>query len=180
MTRVVIVPGIGGSGETHWQTSWEATLPGAVRIRPSSWDEPRLADWLRAIDDVAPDTDTILVAHSMGCLAVATWLGANPGAVAGAFLVAPADPDGPAYPDAAREFGVAGAPLGVPALVVASTDDPYGSYAFAERAAQSWAAGIVSVGALGHVNADSGLGAWEDGAALFREFAGSLACAAVV
>ncbi|WP_395242623.1 RBBP9/YdeN family alpha/beta hydrolase [Agromyces sp. MMS24-K17] len=177
MTRVVIVPGIGGSGEEHWQTHWEAATPGAVRIRPASWDEPGLDDWLRAIDATAPDADTVLVAHSMGCLAVATWLAANPGVVAGAFLVAPADPEGPAYPAEAAEFGVADGPLGVPALVVASTDDPYGSYAFAERAAQAWGAGIVSVGPVGHVNVASGLGSWDDGAALLTEFIGSLACA---
>ena len=44
--HLVIIPGIGGSGPTHWQTLWESD--GSTRIAPSSWDEPDLADWLAA------------------------------------------------------------------------------------------------------------------------------------
>ncbi|QEO15519.1 alpha/beta hydrolase [Agromyces intestinalis] len=178
MTRIVIVPGIGGSGPEHWQTRWEATLPAAVRIRPASWDEPRLVDWLRAIDDTAPGRDTVFVAHSMGCLAVAEWLTRHPRGAAGAFLVAPPDPAGPEYPDAAREFTVPRGTLGVPALVIASSDDPYAPGDAAERFARAWGAGLDVVGAFGHLNTASGLGEWAEGRERFDAFASQVAAAA--
>ncbi|WP_394552599.1 RBBP9/YdeN family alpha/beta hydrolase [Agromyces sp. MMS24-JH15] len=179
MARVVIVPGINGSGEGHWQTEWERRIPGAVRIAPGDWDAPELDDWLRAIDATEPDDDTVFVAHSMGCLAVATWLAERRGTAAGAFLVAPPDPDGPGFPAEARGFAAADGPLGVATLVVASTDDPYGSARWAADVARLWGAGFTSVGALGHVNIASGVGAWDDGADLFEEFTAGLACARV-
>ena len=44
-----------------------------MRISPASWDEPELDDWLEAITRVTTP-DSVLVAHSLGCLAVANWL----------------------------------------------------------------------------------------------------------
>ena len=39
----VIVPGIGGSGEAHWQSLWEQSWGDeAIRIEPPSWNEPVL------------------------------------------------------------------------------------------------------------------------------------------
>ncbi|UOE45652.1 RBBP9/YdeN family alpha/beta hydrolase [Agromyces larvae] len=177
MPRVVIVPGIGGSGADHWQTRWQAFHGDWVRIRPGSWDEPRLDDWLRAIDATSPHTGTVFVAHSMGCLAVAEWLTRHPSAAAGAFLVAVPDPDGPAYPAAAAEFGEPRDPLGVPALVVASSDDPYASFSSAERVALRWGAELWAVGPHGHLNAASDLGNWSAGLERFDAFAASLGAA---
>ncbi|RXZ41520.1 RBBP9/YdeN family alpha/beta hydrolase, partial [Agromyces binzhouensis] len=64
---LVIVPGIGGSGPLHWQSRWEAALPGVLRIAPASWDEPEVADWVAAIDRAvaASPTPPLLVAHSL-------------------------------------------------------------------------------------------------------------------
>jgi uncharacterized protein len=33
MTPIVIVPGLGGSGETHWQTHLQRSLPNATRVQ---------------------------------------------------------------------------------------------------------------------------------------------------
>ncbi len=40
----VMVPGIGGSDDAHWQTLWERRWGDeiAVRIEPSSWSQPDL------------------------------------------------------------------------------------------------------------------------------------------
>ena len=46
----LIVPGISGSGDEHWQTLWQdAWGSAASRISPSSWDNPDLGDWCRAL-----------------------------------------------------------------------------------------------------------------------------------
>jgi uncharacterized protein len=107
MTAFINLPGIGGSDAGHWQTAWEASDTRFSRIAPGSWDEPRLDDWIEALDRsaaAAPSTP-ILVAHSLGCLLVAHWAARRPGAaVAGVFLVGVPDPNGPASPPTACPF----------------------------------------------------------------------------
>ena len=173
---LTIVPGINDSTAKHWQSRWQATQTDAVRIRPASWDEPDLENWITAVDAAVTTPDTIIVAHSLGCLAAAAWLTRNPGRVRGALLVAPPDRFGPEFPQAAPTFQAAEpAPLGVPALVVASADDPYCALGIARTLAATWGAGFVEVGRIGHINNASNLGAWPAGRALLDEFALSLA-----
>lgn len=172
LTDVVVVPGIGGSGPEHWQSRWETAHPGWRRLRPSSWDEPDLADWHGALDACEP-VGSLVVAHSLGCLALASWLVRRPAAARprGVVLVAPPDPSGPAFPAAAATFTEpVDAPLGVPALVLASTDDPYSSLEHACARAGAWGAGLVDLGPVGHVNAASGLAAWRTGLDLVAAF----------
>ena len=172
---LTIVPGINDSNQKHWQTRWQATQSDAVRIRPSSWDEPDLDDWIAAVDAAVSTPDTIIVAHSLGCLAVAAWLARNPGRVRGAMLVAPPNTGGATFPAAAPTFrSVKPAVLGVPALVIASADDPFCALGTARTLAAGWGAGFVEVGRAGHINSASNLGAWPVGRALLDEFAESL------
>ena len=168
---LTIVPGIDGSDADHWQTAWQAAT-GAVRIRPASWDQPDLEDWVAAIDvTVRQAGDTILVAHSLGCLAASVWLSRNPGQVRGALLVAPPDRFAGTFPAAAPSFrSLDPVPLGSPALLVASEDDPYCDPAAARALADAWGADLVSVGNLGHINNRSNIGGWPQGRALFADF----------
>ncbi len=87
-------------------------------------------------------------------------------AIAGALFVAPADP---AHLDIANDL-VAGA-LPVPSTLVASTNDPWLKFVKAGALAAQWGSRFVSAGAIGHINADSGLGAWPEGFALLRDVA---------
>ena len=172
---LTIVPGINDSIDKHWQSRWQATQTDAVRIRPASWDQPDLENWIDAVDAAVSTPDTLIVAHSLGCLAAAAWLARNPGRVRGALLVAPPDRFGPQFPQAAPTFRAAEpALLGTPALVVASTDDPFCALGTARSLAAVWGAGFVEVGSVGHINAASRLGAWPAGRALLDEFALSL------
>ena len=176
----LIIPGINGSGPDHWQSRWQDTWgASASRIAPSSWDEPDVADWCHALDRAAGrrgPSGVVLVAHSLGCLAAATWLARPQPGVRGAFLVAPPDAAGPSFPaTAAASFTACEtAALTVPGLVVSSDDDPYCTPRTAQRLAAGWGAGHVSIGPAGHVNAASGLGAWECGRALLRAFTAGL------
>lgn len=183
---IVILPGIGGSGDNHWQSLWERRWKNEnaniVRFAPPDWNQPKLEDWLLALDQAIKDVGKppVLVAHSLSCLLVAHWahqrgqLAAQ--LVRAAFLVAVPDPDGPAFPPQAQTFkAVARNPLPFPALVVCSTNDPYGTVDYAKSCAQSWQADCVAAGALGHINGASNIGDWPQGQALFASFCAALA-----
>jgi uncharacterized protein len=170
MTQVLILPGIGGSGPEHWQTRWERLHPGYRRIEMPDWDAPELAVWLKRIDEavLAAPTSPVIVAHSLGCLAVAHWA-ARGGVLRAALLVAVPDPSGALFPRAAESFGPL--PLvrfGFPTRVVSSHDDPYGSFEHAARCAAAWGSELCDAGNVGHINADSHLGDWEEGEGLLR------------
>ncbi|MFI6732775.1 RBBP9/YdeN family alpha/beta hydrolase [Nonomuraea sp. NPDC050451] len=173
--RYVIIPGINGSDEHHWQTLWQAEWGAcASRISPSSWDEPELDDWCRAIDravDEHPSADVVLVAHSLGCLAAACWVARHQPDIRGVLLVAPPDNTGPNFPAEAPTFATVDAtPLHVPGLVISSDDDPYCSAEVALRLAADWGLQHVGVGLAGHINSASRLGRWDSGHALLTAF----------
>ncbi|THK37240.1 serine hydrolase family protein [Ensifer sp. MPMI2T] len=178
MTSIIILPGIGGSGEAHWQTLWEKEDPKMQRFRPTSWDEPDLADWISALERsvAAAPKPPILVAHSLACLLVAHWQQASTLTVAGAFLVAVPDPQAAAFPNEAQSF--ANPPteaLRFPSLIVASADDPYGPLDYARGRARQWQSRLVEIGARGHINGESGLGDWPEGLILLTSFAAECA-----
>jgi predicted alpha/beta hydrolase family esterase len=83
----------------------------------------------------------VLSCHSLSCSLAAHWAKRNrPGRVAAAFLVSPTDVDLPEHLPGVRDF--APMPLAkfpVPALVVASANDPYVTLARAKEFAENWA-----------------------------------------
>lgn len=166
------VPGLYGSGPDHWQTRWEERED-VRRVDLGAWDNPHRSHWITKLDLVIAyeREPVVLVAHSLGCLAVAWWAALASadrcGQVAGALLVAPPDVERvDAHPILQRFAPVPRVTLPFPAIVVASVDDPYAtierSYAFAIR----WGTEFREVGALGHINAESGIGAWPEGQAM--------------
>lgn len=176
MVAYVIIPGIDGSDERHWQSLWEKRWgPSAVRIAPASWSRPDLPDWVAAVQasyEIASrrDDQVVLVAHSLGCWAAAHWLEqARPDTVA-ALLVAPPDPQGPAFPRGAAPtfLGLSARPLPCPSLMVASDDDPYCDPKTSASFAHEWHAQGHLVEGHGHINSDSGLGDWQAGLELLR------------
>jgi predicted alpha/beta hydrolase family esterase len=178
MTDIIILPGIGGSGESHWQTHWEKTHPRMRRFRPSDWDRPDRNDWIAALErevELSP-APPLLVAHSLACLLVAHWQQASSLPVAGAFLVAVPDPRTQAFPQEACDFiDPPAGPLRMPSLIVASGNDPFGTPRYARERAEAWGSGLVDIGAAGHVNGQSGLGDWPHGMNLLTAFATGLA-----
>ena len=73
--HTLIIPGYGNSGPQHWQSLWQGARPNSSRFEPKSWDQPLRSDWVEALENsvAALGPDTILVAHSLGCLTVAHW-----------------------------------------------------------------------------------------------------------
>jgi predicted alpha/beta hydrolase family esterase len=176
--QLLTVPGIDGSGPDHWQSRWEQ-LPErrCHRFAPSSWAEPEARDWVAAIERGVAESgpDTVVVAHSLGCLAAAQVAATGAG-IRGVVLVSPPDIGGPAFPRAARGFEeLEPVPLRVPGLVIASSDDPYCSPAAGVALASAWEVRRLEVGAVGHINEASGLGAWVPGWQLVQAFLAGLA-----
>jgi predicted alpha/beta hydrolase family esterase len=177
MHDIITLPGLGGSGETHWQTLWERADARVTRFQPLSWDQPDLADWEQSLERAVARcaTPPLLVAHSLSCLLVAHWATRFSSAIAGACLVAVPDPDGVNFPIEAASFRpVPDGALRFPSLIIASTNDPYGALDVTQQRARDWQSGLVVAGALGHINASSGLGDWPQGRALLEAFRAGL------
>lgn len=167
---ILTVPGLGGSGPSHWQTLWEQSRPDTSRVELGMWDTPHRNSWVTKLDQAIRQAQApvVLVAHSLGCLAVAWWaeLSGQPFGwpVVGALLVAPADVDRPgAAPQLAGFRPTPARPLPFPSIVVASSDDPWVAPERANELARGWGSLFVDAGAQGHLNAASGIGWWEDG-----------------
>jgi hypothetical protein len=143
----------------------------------SDWDQPRLETWHGAIVEAVEQSvrPVILVAHSLGVLAVAHAAPALRGKVRGGFLVAPpARPALAAIDSVDPAFAGPVGALAFPALLVASRDDPYASYEASENLAAILEADLVNAGNAGHINSESGYGPWPEGLMRFAAFLGSL------
>lgn len=167
MRPVLLIPGIYNSGPAHWHTLWQQRHPHVQRVEQADWAFPVCDTWVQALDAavVAAPAEPILVAHSLGCLAAVHWAARRPRPVSALLLVAVPDPAGPAFPADARGFAhlPAALPRVGPLVMMSSSSDPYSTPAFSARCAQAWGAEHLPMGALGHINADSGLGDWPAG-----------------
>lgn len=165
MATTLIIPGLHNSGHDHWQTWFETHVPGSVRVIQRDWKDANLPDWSgrvrREINRIPGKL--FLVAHSFGVLAAVQAAQDHADRIGGALLVAPADPE---------RFGVADylplEPLAFNSVVVASTNDPWMRHDRAAHWADLWGSDFVSLGAVGHINADSGFGPWPEGLALLQ------------
>jgi uncharacterized protein len=169
--RVLIVPGLHGSGPDHWQSRWQQLYPGFERVEQARWDVPDLPLWSDRLDQTLQRSSrpVLLVAHSFGVLTSVHRAAAGAANVIAALLVAPADPD---------KFGVSSllpqVPLPFPSIMVGSTNDPWMSSDRAACWAAVWGSEFVNAGALGHVNAESDLGDWDVGQALLQRLAAGM------
>lgn len=171
----LILPGINNSGPAHWQSLWEVANPDFVRVQQRDWDNPVCREWVETLENSVAEagTDVVLVAHSLACLLVAHWAARTHLDIKGALLVALPDPDGLNFPKEAIGFShFPIKPFIFPSIVVASSNDPYGSLDFARSTALGWGSRFVNIGDVGHISSNSGLGKWEKGFALFKELAG--------
>ncbi len=170
-TPVLILPGLGNSGPQHWQTLWEQRHLHFQRVNQRDWIRPVCGEWVGVLDAAVKTCTSppVLVAHSLACLLVAHWASRSTSAIRGALLVAIPDPDAPEFPADARGFSpLPMRPFPFSSIVVASADDPLGSLAHATHCAAVWRSDCVEIGAAGHINADSGLGDWNEGYVLLQ------------
>jgi len=184
---LLIVPGYRGSGPDHWQSWLHANVAGSRRLDEVDWNEPILEKWsaviTRELDKAhAP---VCLVAHSFGCLAALHAAARRARRVAGALLVAPADPDrfSPVglrtlADEAARESiaqQLPRRPLPFPVSIVVSRNDPWIGFAKSVYLASLWGGRLIDAGHAGHINAASGYGPWPEIASMLRALSGKIA-----
>ena len=177
--RVLLLPGWLDSDATHWQSRWEA-LHGHRRVAQYDWVWPRRGDWMARLDEAVLDEDmpVLLVGHSLGCQLVAAWAAhsTHTARVRGALLVAPPDTEREDMPPNLFNWRpIVRVRLPFSSLAVVSTDDPFCSLERAAQMAADWGSAMLSVGARGHINGDSGLGDWPEGLALLQRLAASTA-----
>ena len=171
--RLLIVPGLNGSGPDHWQTLWEETY-GGERVNQRDWGNPDLAEWIGTLNATvtARAERTVIIAHSLGCLTVAHWTRAfpeNTGQIQCALLVAPPDVESSSYiPEALRQFA-SHEIIPFPSVLVGSENDHYMTLESAQELAGNWNSHFINAGAVGHINLDSGHGPWPQGEALLTE-----------
>lgn len=173
-STVLILPGIGNSGPEHWQSLWGKANPSFARVRQRDWDRPVCSEWLDVLEKsvAGVGANAVLVAHSLACALVAHWAARTNFRIKGALLVASPNPDGPNFPKEAVGFSpLPLKPLSFPSIVVASTNDPYGSVEFAKSMASAWGSCFVNIGPAGHINSKSGLGEWNEGFSLLQQLA---------
>jgi predicted alpha/beta hydrolase family esterase len=174
MPTKLIIPGLNGSGEGHWQDHWLKDDADAVLVEQRDWSRPDLNEWTDRVETaLARHPGSILIAHSIGAF-VAANLAARPSRhlVKGAMLVAPVDPFRVSilHPGAVELRPMPVGTLPFPSILVASRDDPYMAFEDARIYADSLGSDFVDLGLAGHINIGSGYGRWKKGYRLAARF----------
>jgi predicted alpha/beta hydrolase family esterase len=173
-TNLLILAGLGNSGEKHWQSYWLQKFKNSSKLAQENWQEPILEEWLSNLTEAISklDSPTILVAHSLAVSMVLHWAAANTNPnIIGALLVAPADVDSPDHtPEIIWNFSpIPTKKLEFPSIVITSANDPYISLERAQYFAKMWGSNFINIGQKGHVNSDSNLEFWEEGQLILEE-----------
>ena len=175
---LVIVPGLRGHVEDHWQTRLAAKPPDAVVVPSFGRDKRDLAGRVADLHQVISDADRPgdHRGPQRGVLTTLHWARQHDLPVRGALLATPPDlarPLPPEYPtlDQLEESGwlpVPRAPLPFPSIVAASTNDALGDFENVRSLAQAWGSRFIDVGPVGHLNPASGYGDWPGAEALLH------------
>jgi uncharacterized protein len=184
---LLMVPGLNNSGPDHWQTKWEAERDDCLRVDLGMWDKPHRNTWVNKLGLAIHKCSrpVILVAHSLGCYAVAWWAlyeqPARGSPVIGALLVAPPDVDSIDRANPLACFApTPEIELPFDTIVVASHDDHYMAYERARSLAKIWGGQFADAGRVGHINADSALGNWPFGSFLLDQLIARTTCKAEI
>jgi predicted alpha/beta hydrolase family esterase len=172
MASIIIVPGWRDSGPGHWQSLWAEQLPGAVRVQQDDWITPSRSAWVASITRTILEQSgpVVIVAHSLGCIATTHLPTEATERIEGALLVAPADPERRGI---LADFApVPYQPLPYRSIIVASSNDPYCPVRTAGAYARAWGSEFVRLQKAGHINIESGFGAWPLGLALLQSLTG--------
>ncbi|BCI68903.1 RBBP9/YdeN family alpha/beta hydrolase [Acetobacter aceti] len=166
---VLIVPGLDGSGEHHWQSLWKHfLLHQGVFVRSveqHDWNSPDLETWKKTLVSSVQHCSrpVLVVAHSLGALLTVHCADLE---IAGALLVAPADAEETRAPARVRVRDFAPLPQGTlrfPSVLVTSDNDEWLSPARARFMAHCWGADLFPAGRVGHIGNQENLGIWREG-----------------
>ena len=173
MEKILIVPGLFGSGEGHWQRHWLEDVAGSRLVEQADWSRPCLDEWIERLEAELADGPAYIVAHSMGChVTAALGRRASAARVRGAMLVAPCDlpitrrlhPENLAAVHASQP-----GKLPFPSAVVGSLNDIYMPFENLTEITAEWGSDVHILGQAGHINIESGYGRWTGGYGVFRQ-----------
>ena len=185
MKQIILqLPGWLGSGPGHWQSQWEQQW-GDQRVEQVDWQQPLRGDWQIALQehmwsqqqDEAISTRFVLVAHGLACHLIAAWAAHSPHVdwVSAALLVAP--PDLSPGQDLAAALPTWSPPilqtLPFPSVMLSSDNDTYASPEASAKMAWAWGCAHQVLPQAGHLDADSGLGAWPQGRVVLNDLMAS-------
>lgn len=166
MATTLLVPGLDGGGEGHWLSWLEAAIPDTRRVVPPDPTEPDLSEWSAVVSWQLHrcEEPVFLVAHGFGCLAAVRAASDFPDRIEGAMLVAPFDPD-----NLRLAWLLPEEPLGFPATIVASTNDPHMRLSKAAFWAGYWSCDFVNAGRAGSIDQAAGYGPWPAALSIMHE-----------
>lgn len=163
--KIVIVPDYGGTGKDHWLEHWRSNHPDAMRFAEHDPRDPTCKAWVRGIEDAVASAGprTSLVAHGLGCLAVAHWAATTHRCIDAAMLISVPDVDATGrIPAQATGFlPVPRKALPFHTLMVAAETD--GDYQHAIAHANDWDATLVLVGSISHETRPGTRHTWDEG-----------------
>lgn len=165
----LIIPGLDGSRPGHWQQWWLDTDPDARPVHLTELHNPVPQAWeMELASAILDHPGAVLVGHSLGAVLAARVLTKWPHLdVKAALLVAPAEDA--SHPRAGIFAPLPELPLGRPATVVASRNDPWMTLARARDLSHLWQARFIDLGEAGHINIEAGFGPWPLGLSLRDE-----------
>lgn len=167
MTHTLILPGLNGSDEGHWQRFWLKDDQKSRLVEQDDWKSPRVEVWLKRLDEVlAQEGPAYIVAHSLGCL-LAAKCADSPSArlIKGALLVAPCDlsTTEKLHPGAIHFGRMPTRALPFPTITVGSLNDIYMPLESLTLYCRLWRTQTKNLGQAGHINIESGFGRWTGG-----------------
>lgn len=64
---ILTVPGLGGSGPSHWQSLWEQARPDTIRVELGMWNTPHRNAWVTKLDQAirSAQAPVVLAARSL-------------------------------------------------------------------------------------------------------------------
>jgi predicted alpha/beta hydrolase family esterase len=167
MTPTLILPGLNGSGEGHWQRFWLEDDAASRLVEQDDWQSPRVEVWLERLEEVlVREGPAYIVAHSLGCL-LAAKCADRPSArlIKGALLVAPCDlsTTEKLHPGAIHFGRMPTRTLPFPTITVGSLNDIYMPLESLSLYCRLWKTEARNLGQAGHINIASGFGRWTGG-----------------
>lgn len=169
MIHTIIVPGVGGSGNDHWQTWLQRQLISSSRVQQLDWNFPLLCDWVAQFMATIAQVDVPvqIVAHSFGCLTSVAAIHQHPHIshkIKNLVLVAPANPsrfgDQGFSRNSSNDYSeyFHSIQLKLPTTMLMSENDPWLDVSSAKKLAKAWNVEPINLGQVGHINVDSGFG----------------------